>query len=163
MILDHVPARVLHLAARRPRAAVTLPLDTGERALASWVHRPALPGATGAFRHNALLWPSHANALQAPHTRVTRPDGTIATAEMRTPPELESRPRSEFEKSLMSELACTCGTCDLEPIDTCRCEFAAKMRGELLDELDRHDLSTEATRRSAAAAVHTSSRSAMVP
>ncbi len=56
----------------------------------------------------------------------------------------------------MRELACTCGTCGLEPIDTCRCEFAATMRGEVLTELDKHDLSTEAARRTAAEAVRAS-------
>lgn len=105
---------------------------------------------------SALLWSRHANALEPTHTHVTMPDGTTETPEMRTPPELENRPRSDFEKSLMSELACTCGTCDLEPIDTCRCEFAAKMRGELLDELDKQDLSTEATRHRAAESARTS-------
>jgi len=56
----------------------------------------------------------------------------------------------------MSEIACTCGDCKLEVINTCRCEFAAKMRGELLAQLDVLDLTTEAARRSAADGVRAS-------
>jgi cytochrome c-type biogenesis protein CcmH/NrfF len=56
----------------------------------------------------------------------------------------------------MSELACTCVTCKLELINTCRCDFAAKMRGEVLAQLDGLDLSTEATRHAAAEAVRAS-------
>ena len=82
-----------------------------------------------------------------------RHDGTVAFA---SPPELENRPRSNFENSLMREFACTCGTCKLEPIDSCRCEFAAKMRGEMLAQLDGLELSNEAARRAAAEAVRTS-------
>jgi hypothetical protein len=69
-------------------------------------------------------------------------DTLVATV----PPELESRPRSPFESSLMGEVRCVCGTCDLKPIDTCGCEFAAKMLAEVLAELDKHDLSTETAR-----------------
>src|SRR5579859_5187444 len=62
------------------------------------------------------------------------------------PSELENRPRSSFESSLMRELACTCGTCQLERIDSCRCAFAARMRGEVLAQLDGLDVSTEGAR-----------------
>lgn len=71
-------------------------------------------------------------------------------------PELENRPRSDFEKSVMGELACTCGDCKLEIITSCRCAFAAKMRGEAIAQLDGFDLSTEASRTAAAGAVKTS-------
>src|SRR6266481_10058995 len=67
--------------------------------------------------------------------------------------ELQNRPRSDFENSLMGELSCTCGSCKLEPINTCRCDFAAKMRGEVRAQLDGLDRSTEATRRAAAETV----------
>ena len=56
----------------------------------------------------------------------------------------------------MGEIGCVCGTCELEPIDTCRCELAAKMRAELLAELDKYDLSTETGRRVAAEFVRAS-------
>jgi cytochrome c-type biogenesis protein CcmH/NrfF len=72
------------------------------------------------------------------------------------PPELENRPRSDFENSLMGELGCMCPTCALEPINTCACEFAAKMRAEVLAELDTHDVSTETGRRVAAESVRAS-------
>jgi cytochrome c-type biogenesis protein CcmH/NrfF len=68
-------------------------------------------------------------------------------------PELENRPRSDFESSLMGEIGCMCGDCERKPINTCGCEFAAKMRAEVLAELDRHDLSTEAGRGAAAGSV----------
>jgi hypothetical protein len=74
------------------------------------------------------------------------------------PPELENRPRSPFEDSLMGELTCACGTesCGFKPINTCGCEFAAKMRAEVLAELDAHDVSTETGRRAAAESVRAS-------
>ena len=56
----------------------------------------------------------------------------------------------------MGELACTCGDCKLELINSCRCEFAAKMRGELLAQLEGLDLSTEAARLAGAEAVRAS-------
>jgi hypothetical protein len=37
-------------------------------------------------------------------------------------PELENRPQSDFENSVMGKLACTCGDCRLERINACRCE-----------------------------------------
>jgi hypothetical protein len=71
-------------------------------------------------------------------------------------PQLQNRPRSDFENSLMREFACTCGDCKLEVINACRCRFAAKMRGELLTQLNELDLSTDAARRAAAEAVRAS-------
>lgn len=70
--------------------------------------------------------------------------------------ELQNRPRSDFEKSLMTEFACTRGDCKLELINACRCSFAAKMRGELLTQLNELDLSTDGARRAAAEAVRAS-------
>jgi hypothetical protein len=99
---------------------------------------------------------AHTGINQAPSTLsedTPRHPGTVGLA---STPELESRPRSTFENSLMRELACTCGTCKLEPIDTCRCDFAAKMRGEVLAQLDGLDVSTEEARRAAAEIVRTS-------
>ena len=71
-------------------------------------------------------------------------------------PELENRPRSDFENAVMSKLSCTCGTCALEPINTCRCPFAAQMRGEVRGELDSLDVTSEASRQRAAQAVRAS-------
>jgi cytochrome c-type biogenesis protein CcmH/NrfF len=71
-------------------------------------------------------------------------------------PELENRPRSDFENSVMGKLACTCGDCRLERINACRCEFAAKMRGEVSAQLDGLDLATETARGAAAEAVRAS-------
>jgi hypothetical protein len=102
----------------------------------------------------ALLWPALLHArTSTPHTRSVLPD---PDAPIPAPSELESRPRSELERSLMGEIACTCGTCGLEPISTCRCEFAAKVRAEVQEELDRQDVSTEAARRAAEASVRAS-------
>ena len=56
----------------------------------------------------------------------------------------------------MGELACKCETCDRKPINTCECKFAAKMRAEVLEELDTHDVSTEAGQRVAAESVRAS-------
>ena len=107
-----------------------------------------------------LFWP----ALSREQTRINEDPSNLldnaarhaGTDGLASPPELENRPRSNFETSLMRELTCTCGTCKLEPIDTCRCEFAAKMRGEVLAQLDGLEVSTEAARRVAAEAVRTS-------
>jgi cytochrome c-type biogenesis protein CcmH/NrfF len=105
------------------------------------------------------LWSGRAYA-QSPgaHTRSSLPDasGPDLSAAAVPPAELEHRPRSDFENSLMGELGCTCGTCGLEPINTCGCDFAAKMRGEVLAELDTHDVSTETGRRAAAESVRAS-------
>jgi cytochrome c-type biogenesis protein CcmH/NrfF len=92
------------------------------------------------------------------HTQSELPDasGTDLSLLAIPSPELENRPRSHFENLLMGELGCTCGTCELEPINTCRCKFAATMRAEVLAELDTHDLSTETGRRVAAESVRAS-------
>jgi hypothetical protein len=107
-----------------------------------------------------LLWPTRSkaqttiNELPSTPSEHTRADpGTVGFASI---PELENRPRSDFENSVMSELACTCGTCKLELINACRCDFAAKMRGEVLAQLGGLDLSTEAARQVAAEAVRAS-------
>ncbi|SRR6266545_3300881 len=107
-----------------------------------------------------LLWPAPSKGQTginpAPSTQSEHAPRHAGTVGFASPPELENRPRSNFENSLMRELACTCGTCKLEPIDSCRCEFAAKMRGEVLAQLDGLEVSTEAARRAAAEAVRTS-------
>lgn len=104
------------------------------------------------------LGSGHAQAQFAAHTQSELPDasGTDLNVLAIPPPELENRPRSHFENSLMGEIGCMCGTCKLDPINTCNCEFAAKMRGEVLAELDEHDLSTETGRRVAAESVRAS-------
>ncbi len=56
----------------------------------------------------------------------------------------------------MGELACTCGSCELEPINTCRCDFAAEIRGEARKVLDGFDVTTDEGRRAATDAVKTS-------
>jgi cytochrome c-type biogenesis protein CcmH/NrfF len=107
-----------------------------------------------------LFWPTLSRAQtginQAPSALSDDAARHAGTVGFTSPPELESRPRSEFQSSLMHELACTCGTCKLEPIDTCRCEFAAKMRAEVLAQLDGLDVSTDEARRATADAVRTS-------
>jgi hypothetical protein len=107
-----------------------------------------------------LFWPALSRAQtainQAPFAVSDDAPRHAGMVGFTSPPELGSRPRSEFESSLMRELACTCGTCKLEPIDTCRCEFAAKMRGEVLAQLDGLDVATETARRATAEAVRTS-------
>ena len=108
----------------------------------------------------ALLMPTRSQAQTAlGHTQSTRPTGASpgpSAVGITAPPEFENRPRSTFEDGLMGELACTCGTCELEPINTCRCDFAAEMRGEVRAQLDRFDLTTEAGRRAGAEAVRSS-------
>jgi hypothetical protein len=107
-----------------------------------------------------LLWPALSKAQTVSEVPLPRraaeiytDSGTFGFASV---PELENRPRSDFENSVMSELACTCGDCKLELINACRCEFAAKLRGEVLAQLDGMDLSTEDARRAAVAAVRAS-------
>jgi cytochrome c-type biogenesis protein CcmH/NrfF len=56
----------------------------------------------------------------------------------------------------MHEIGCMCETCKLDPINTCNCEFAAKMRGEVRAELDTHDVSTETGRHVASDSVRAS-------
>jgi hypothetical protein len=107
-----------------------------------------------------LCSPALSNAQTAVDgAQSTRPEETgidPGTVMLPPTPELENRPRSAFENSLMGELACTCGTCKLEPINTCRCDFAARMRGEMLAQFDGLDVSKEAARRAAAEAVRAS-------
>lgn len=47
----------------------------------------------------------------------------------------EHQPANAAEKALMHGIACTCDTCDKEPIDECTCANAAKMRGAVQAEL----------------------------
>jgi hypothetical protein len=89
-------------------------------------------------------------------TRAEKTQAYTGTVGFASVPELENRPRSDFENAVMSELVCTCGDCKLELINACRCEFAAKMRGEVQAQLDGLDLSTEAARPAAAEAVRES-------
>jgi len=49
----------------------------------------------------------------------------------------------------MQNLACTCPTCNLEPIEKCQCDQATKMRGEVKDAMKDVDIST-ADKRAAA-------------
>jgi cytochrome c-type biogenesis protein CcmH/NrfF len=53
------------------------------------------------------------------------------------------------EQRLMQNLACTCPTCNLEPIERCQCEQATKMRGEVKDALHGVDISTPDKREAA--------------
>jgi hypothetical protein len=108
------------------------------------------------------LWSGRAHAQSSgAHTRSALPDASgtdLSTTVIPEPAELENRPRSAFENSLMGEFSCACGSesCGLEPINTCGCEFAAKMRAEVLAELDKHDVSSETGRRVAAESVRAS-------
>lgn len=108
----------------------------------------------------ALSWPALSKAHTAPEaspsSRIEETHTGPGTVGFASTPELQNRPRSDFENSVMSELACTCGDCKLELINACRCEFAAKMRGDVLAQLDGLDLSTEAARREAAETVRAS-------
>ena len=73
-------------------------------------------------------------------------------------PKDRNRPATEAERAFMHRLACTCGTCEKEPIDECGCGQAAQMRGEVQAQLAGRDLSTAAGR----AAAWTAVRAAMV-
>lgn len=53
------------------------------------------------------------------------------------------------EQRLMQNLACTCPTCSLEPIERCQCDLATKMRGEVKDALRGVDISTPDKRETA--------------
>jgi len=53
------------------------------------------------------------------------------------------------EQRLMQNLACTCPTCNLEPIERCQCEQATKMRAEVKDALRGIDISTPNKRETA--------------
>ncbi len=120
--------------------------------------RPILTALGHALLLGMLLVPARADAQSTSgHTQSTRPTASDPNAfGVTSPPEFENRPRSNFENALMGELACTCGSCDLEPINTCRCDFAAEMRGEVRKVLDGFDVTTEAGRRAATEAVKTS-------
>jgi cytochrome c-type biogenesis protein CcmH/NrfF len=118
-----------------------------------------IPVLCALWSGRALAQPANAHTRSMPHD-ASGADHDTATA---SPPEFESRPRSPFENSLMGELRCTCGTCGLQPINTCGCEFAAKMRAEVLADLDKHDLSTETGRQLAADAVRASMVAAYGP
>jgi cytochrome c-type biogenesis protein CcmH/NrfF len=53
------------------------------------------------------------------------------------------------EQRLMQNLACTCPTCNLEPIERCQCDQATKMRGEVKDAFRGVDISTPEKRETA--------------
>ena len=53
------------------------------------------------------------------------------------------------EQRLMQNLACTCPTCNLEPIERCQCDQATKMRGEVKEALRGVDISTSDKRETA--------------
>jgi cytochrome c-type biogenesis protein CcmH/NrfF len=55
-------------------------------------------------------------------------------------------PANETETKLMGDLACVCGTCKREPIRTCGCGLAAKLRGDVKRQLAGADLTTAAGR-----------------
>ena len=80
----------------------------------------------------------------------------VATLPARAvPPSEQNPPTSDAERVIMHEIACTCPTCNKEPIDECTCELAAQMRGEVKKQLAGRDLSTEAARTTARAEVRT--------
>jgi cytochrome c-type biogenesis protein CcmH/NrfF len=68
-------------------------------------------------------------------------------------PYQQNRPSGLTEQRLMHDLACTCPTCNKEPIDNCACDLAAKMRGEVKEQLRGDDLSTAEKRDAAYEAV----------
>jgi cytochrome c-type biogenesis protein CcmH/NrfF len=53
------------------------------------------------------------------------------------------------EQRLMQNLACTCPTCNLEPIERCQCDQAKKMRGEVTELLRGVDISAPDKREAA--------------
>jgi cytochrome c-type biogenesis protein CcmH/NrfF len=61
--------------------------------------------------------------------------------------ELFNPPANDAEDAAMKDLACVCGTCKREPIRTCTCDLAAKMRGEVKQQLAGVDVSTAAARK----------------
>jgi cytochrome c-type biogenesis protein CcmH/NrfF len=61
----------------------------------------------------------------------------------------QNAPSNIVEQRLMQNLACTCSTCNLEPIERCQCEQATKMRWEVKDALFGVDISTSDTRETA--------------
>ncbi|HEY2748582.1 MAG TPA: cytochrome c-type biogenesis protein CcmH [Polyangia bacterium] len=72
------------------------------------------------------------------------------------PPSELNQPASDGEREIMHNLACTCPTCNREPIDECTCALAAQMRGEVKKQLAGRDLSTEAARKLASVTVRAS-------
>jgi len=64
-----------------------------------------------------------------------------------------NRPSGMAEMELMHGLACTCAACQHEALDECKCDNAAEMRGVVKAQLAGRDLSTEAARATAIAAV----------
>lgn len=63
--------------------------------------------------------------------------------------ELYNPPANETEAAIMTDLACVCGTCNREPIRTCRCDLAAKMRGEVKAQLAGVHTATATARKAA--------------
>lgn len=62
-------------------------------------------------------------------------------------------PANDTETKLMDDLACVCGSCKREPIRTCGCGLAAKLRGDVKRQLAGADLTTAAGRAQAEAKV----------
>ena len=84
-----------------------------------------------------------AHELGQPHTNASsNPTG-----------ELFNPPANDVEDAIMKDLACICGTCNREPVRTCKCGLAAKLRGEVKQQLAGVDLSTAAARKAAHDAV----------
>ena len=65
----------------------------------------------------------------------------------------QERPQSEVATKLMKELVCLCGGCKREDIYSCKCGYATGERKKVNDLLRGKDLSTEAGRQEAFAAV----------
>jgi cytochrome c-type biogenesis protein CcmH/NrfF len=65
----------------------------------------------------------------------------------------QSRPANVIEQQIMHDLACTCATCNKEPIDECACPQAVQMRAEVKQALYGRDLSTAQAQSTASAAV----------
>ncbi|MCU1278615.1 MAG: hypothetical protein JWM53_2161 [bacterium] len=61
----------------------------------------------------------------------------------------QNAPSNFVEQRLMQNLACTCPTCALEPIEKCQCDQATKMRGEVKNAMKGVDISTPDKRESA--------------
>lgn len=61
----------------------------------------------------------------------------------------QNAPSNIVEQRLMQNLACTCPTCNLEPIERCQCEQAATMRAEVKDALAGVDTSSPEKREAA--------------
>ncbi len=63
--------------------------------------------------------------------------------------QLVNPPTNDSEDAIMKDLACICGTCNREPIRTCKCDLAAKMRAEVKQHLAGVDLSNASAQQSA--------------